>query len=73
MGARREGEGLVLELELDDGKVRRTSMLSAAEWGLLLENSAVSDRLEQLLESIDASSREEIRATLRSIVDEEPG
>jgi hypothetical protein len=40
---------------------------------LLLENSAVSDRLEQLLESIDASSREEIRATLRSIVDEEPG
>jgi len=63
-GARREGEMLELELELDDGKVRRTSVLSAVEWGLLLENSAVSERLEQLLAELAEDERAEVADAL---------
>ena len=63
-GARREGEMLELELELDDGKVRRTSVLSAVEWGLLLENSAVSERLEQLLAELAEDVRAEVADAL---------
>ena len=70
-GARREGEMLELELELDDGKVRRTSVLSAMEWGLLLENSAVSERLEQLLDELAEDERAEVADALLELQEPE--
>ena len=69
--AERDAHGaLTLELVMDDGKIRRTSVLSATEWEILLEQPALQAHLLPLLDELTPAQRAAL-SRAREVLDEE--
>lgn len=60
----RAQDRVVIRLVFRDGAARRASLVSAAEWALLMENKRVTEILRRLRERASTESREAIESML---------